>query len=363
MIRNNLKIYGISILLALFAVFVTACSSGGGSSSSGGTTTYLGTQSPGDVWTWTLDSSNNSFSATNTTLSNTYSGTYTTLSSGFLKLSVTASSDPGVIATPAVPVIAYAFEVPGTALIVKPAGTDSDVIVATAQGACPTADASYNWTVMPSATWDSTSEVAYGVTSSTVTGTNFDFAHNLFLLDGTLMAATSDAGFTCVDGMMTLTGDPLIIGLTPSGFLIGDNGPNAGGFMGMTAPAANVDISTTALAGKDFRGVLFKNGSTGNDTTLIWARPNSTMGDQLDGGSYVSDDVEAGVENKEVTVTFGAQANPGVVNAVLTPDDLTTPAENFTVVINEINGKYFIFGISTVEGNTNEPYNLILMEQ
>lgn len=362
MILKNPRIYGVLILATLFAVFVTACGSGGGGSNNSGGTTYLGTQSPGDVWTWTLDNNNN-FSAVNMTLSNTYSGTYTTLSSGFLKLSVTVSSDPAVIATLDVPAIAYAFEVPGTALIVKPAGADSDVIVAAAQGTCPTADASYNWTVMPSATWDSTTDEAYGVSTSTVTGSNFDFVHNLYQLDGTLMATSSDAGSTCADGLITQTGDPLVVGLTPSGFLIGDNGPNEGGFMGMTAPAADVDLSATALAGKEFRGVLFRNGSTGDDTTLIWGRPNATTGTILDGGTYINDDVEAGVENTEVTVTFGTQPSPGVVNAVLDPLLAGLVSEDFTIMVNEINGKYFIFGISTVEGNATEPYNLIFIEQ
>lgn len=366
--KNNLKFYGVSLLSILFAALVTACggsdsvdSVGGGG---GGGSTYLGTQSPGDVWTWTLND-DSSFSATNSTLSHTYSGTYSTLSaSGFLKLSVTATSDPGVIATPTTPVIAYAFEVPGTALIVKPAGTDSDVIVATAQGACPTVDTTYNWTVMPLAGWDSGINEAYGITNTTVTGANFDFIHELFQLDGTSISTTPDLGYTCLNGKITKTGSDVVVGLTPSGFLIGDNGPNVGGFMGMAAPAADVDISPAGFAGREFRGVLFRNGSSGDDTTLIWARPNTGSGNaQLEGGAYVNDDLETGTEAREVTVTFGTQTSPGVVNAVLTPVDGTTPAENFKVVINVINGKYFAFGISTVEGNSNQPYNMLFMEQ
>ncbi len=362
MIRKIPGIPGQTILAVLLAVLVTACGGGSG----GGTvavvadqgTTYLGTQSPGDVWTWTLNE-DNTFVAENVTLTHSYSGTYTTLPSDFLKLSVTSSSNPAVIATPANPAIAFAFEVPGTALVIRPAGADSDVIVATAQGSCPTANASYNWTVMPYAGWDANSSEAYGVTTSTVTGSSFDFVHDLYQLDGTAIATTSGAGFTCAEGRISKDGDPMIVGLTPSGFLIGDNGPNAGGFIGMEAPATNVDLSAAALAGKEFRGVLFRNGSTGDDTALIWGRPNAAGA--LDGGTYF--DIEAGTENQEVTVTFGTQSSPGVVSAVLDPLLAGLASEDFTVMVNEINGKYFVFGISTVEGISTQPYNLVLIEQ
>ena len=244
-----------------FVVLVTACggggSGGGGGSNppaigSGGTHSYLGTQSPGDVWTWTIDRDVGTFNATNETLAYTYSGTAATMTNGFLQLTINTSTDPGI--TPGD--IAYAIEVPDTLLLIKPAGSGSNVIVAAAQGSCPTANATSNWITMPENAWDPTGDVAYGTADSVVTGSTIDFTVNRFRLDGVALASATPSG-TCSAGRINFAAGE-VIGMTPSGMFIGDNGPGLGGFVGVEAPGVNIDIVALTASGKEFRGCYSK---------------------------------------------------------------------------------------------------------
>ena len=184
MMRKNIVVTScIFLLVVLFAVLGCGGSNNDSSSSSSvsSATSYLGTQSPGDVWTWNIDRTAATFSATNEITTYSYSGTVGMLPNDFLLLTVTGTTDPGL--TP--PALAYAYEVPNTALIVKPAEADSKVIVAVKEGECLTQDATYNWIVMPWANWDSNGDGAYGVTSITVNGSSYDLSHNEYNLDGT----------------------------------------------------------------------------------------------------------------------------------------------------------------------------------
>lgn len=346
-------------------LLVAACGGGGGGGygSSGGSanstriSNYLATQTPGDVWSWTISMTDGSgtFSATNETAHYAYSGTATALSNGFLNLAVTYTTDPGVASLPA---YAYAMEVPGTAIIVKPVGPDSKVIVGVAQGTCPTAVATYNWVTIPWDTWTSATDTAYGVSSSAIAGSTFDFSHNKYLLGGATAPSSpsTSAGFTCANGKFTNATEPTIIGITPSGVFVGDAGPGAGGFVGVQAPASDVDLMDLALAGREFRGVLFKNNTTGQDTQPVWARPNGSGG--LTGGGYI--DFEANSEDmaNQAALVFSSQPNPGIVSGTLTDP----AAHTFTMMINKIGGKYMIFGISTNE-SAAQPYNFLAMEK
>lgn len=174
-----------TLVFAFFIAILLGCGGGGGDVTTTATSrSYLGTQSPGDVWSWAITTDaggSGSFSATNATTTYTYSGTVSTLPSKFLKLAITATTDPAITPLPA---YAYAFEIPNTAVIVKPAGNHARVIIAAAQGTSPTANGSYNWLTIPTTGWNADNSVAYGVTSTTLTGSTFDFSHSYYLLSG-----------------------------------------------------------------------------------------------------------------------------------------------------------------------------------
>ncbi len=350
------------ILTVLAALTLAACGNNGDSSgndNSNPARNYLGTQAPGDVWSWTITTDSEgtgTFNASNDTLGNTYSGGVETLENGFLKLTVIATTDPAFVPQ-------YALEFPGTALVIKPAGT-GNAIVAVALGPCPRVSATYNWVDLFVSTWNPTTDQAYGVSVATVAGSTFNFSNTNYLLDGSSLGTSAVTGFTCSGGILrnsTDPTDPTVIVATPSGAFIGDNGPGAGGIVGMRAPASNIDWNDVVLAGREYRGVYFEDGNTDpaqDDTGPLWGRPNGSGG--LSGGDW--SDFEGNVETTTPapgTIRFVAQNSPGIVNATLTDGAGTTP---MVLMINRINGKYFIYGAQTNTSSGNGA-NFLAIEQ
>lgn len=351
-IGRVMALVGLAGLLALGPV---ACGGGGGTSvPPGSTRAYVGTQSPGDLWSWTLRS-DGTFDAANETLSYTYAGTYARLPSDYLKLTVTSSTEPGMT----LPGTAYAFEVPGSALVVQPVGSDSNVMVAVATSTCP-AGSSFDlaWVELTRSTWDVVTDEAYGTASVSVTGSTWDLTTSGFLLDGTAMGSDVVTGLTCTAGIITDPASPAaVIAIAPTGVFIRDGGPGEGAVMGMRAPTSPVSLSDLVLAGREFRGFHYEDASLGSfDSVAVWARPDGAG--SMHGGEY--DDIEANVEASRppATIAFGAQASPGIVNATLTDEAGTS---DIVFMINELGGRYFLFGIS-VDTHDGHPYNFIVIE-
>src|SRR5215469_5152472 len=95
---------------------------------------YVGAQSPGDVWLFTLDDTNDLFSATNQTTNLTYSGTTRLLLNGFLKTTIVNSNDPNL----PVGSTGYAVEAPGIAAMLALGGGTDKPVALVAQSPCPT---------------------------------------------------------------------------------------------------------------------------------------------------------------------------------------------------------------------------------
>ncbi|NNF97886.1 MAG: hypothetical protein HKM93_00765 [Desulfobacteraceae bacterium] len=338
--RRTLKT-GLMLLMAM----LVACGSGGGSDNdtepagNSRTSSYIGTQSPGDVWSWTITMTGGTgiFDATNETLDYEYAGDVSMLPSGFLNLTITSSTDPDTLPGDRT----YALEFPDTALLAIPTGGDP-LIVCAAVGPCPADDAVYNWVSLLDDSYDASMDDAYGVTAMTIAGSDIDFAHEFFLLDGTDAGTGSSSDFTCADGRLTHPLNPEVFVATPSGLLITDNGPSLGGIVGMQAPAGPIDLADLTAAGREFRGVVFKT-SAGADveTEAVWVRTDGSDG--LITGNYV--DIEAGVETTSLaTVVLTTQTRPGVIRMTRTEG---TEINHSVIMVNRINGRYFIYGVGT----------------
>ncbi len=358
----RLKIWLSGLVLLLAVSLIAGCKLWSSSSGSSTTTptsySYLGTQSPGDVWSWTLTA--DSFSAKNVTKNYTYSGSKSTLASGFFKLVVTATTDPGV--TP--PATAYAVEFPNTALLVQPAGTAPRVVVAASAGACPTAADTYNWVTMPRLSWNSASDEAYGTAASTINSGSFTFNIQPNLLSGTALTPSySQSGWTCSNGSFAKSGATFAFGITPSGIFIGDEGAGAGGMIGVNAPATAVDL--TAVKSKTYRGFQFSTDTTtvANVTEPIGGEPATGVNaGKMLGFSYGAPDgnVETNTRCSSCNgfIDFTGQPSPGLVTGTITSGG---GVRNATFVISQVGGKYVIFGV-TVTGSAT-PYNFLVVEQ
>ncbi len=360
--------YFLFMVLAALVSTVTliSCSSG---SSSGGANSYFGTQSPGDAWSWTINRTNGTFSGTNNTTGFTYSGTFTTLTSDYLKFTFTASTDSNV----AVGSVAYAIEFPGTALLLKPAGTTGSVIVAAAQGPCPS-PATYNWVKVANQTWNVNSDPAFGTAALTGTASSPTINAAQYLLSG-VAATPPSATFSgsCSNGVITATG--ATFGVTPSGVFIGDQGTN-GGIVGMLQPSAKIGTAALLQAGRQFRGFGFlthppniPNTNTPQDRTqAIWG---TTTGDgTVSVGEYTDALASGGIQDtcpngqSCATLSSWSEVNPGEFTASMNGTNENNQA--FTLIVNQINGKFMVFGISentAGSGNNSYPFLVVLMEQ
>lgn len=215
------------LLAVLFLSVLSGC--GGGSSGTSSSNSYFGTQSPGDAWSWKITkdaSGNRTFSGTDNTTAATYSGDVTTLSNKYLQLTITATTDNSVVVGSSGATF-YALEFPETALLLKPAGTNDSVVVAAAEGDCPS-PSSYNWVKVANQSWSVTSDPAYGTTTTTGSASSLNFSVVPYLLDGTLLSSVAFSG-SCSNGVISST-DNTTFAVTPSGVFVADQG-TAGGIL------------------------------------------------------------------------------------------------------------------------------------
>ncbi len=359
------------VLLITSTIFMMSCSS---SSTSSGSNSYFGTQSPGDAWSWTVtkdSSGNGTFSAANNKSGSTYSGSVATLSDKFLQLTFATSTDSSV----AVGSIAYAIEFPNTALIVKPAGVKDALVIGAAQGTCPS-PASYNWIKVANLGWDVAADPAFGTATLTGSTSSPTISVVPYLLNTpTVPMTTVTYTGSCSNGVITTTAaDATKFGVTPSGVFIGDQGTN-GGVIGMLQPAAKIGTTAILQTGREFRGFVFmthppfeSDGVTLQDMTqAIWSR---TKGDNLiHAGEYTNlasgtEDPCLGTDNSCATFSLDSEVAPGEFAGTMI--DSHAGSHPFTLMINQINGKYMVFGFSRNQwgsGSDMSPYIFVVMEQ
>jgi hypothetical protein len=315
-----------------------------------GTYSYLGTQSPGDVWNWTIGEG--TFMGTNETQAKYYSGTFITFTSGFNKATIRATNDSGVPTDGTG--TAYFLEYPNTLLVVKPADDDS-VIVCCARAATAPAAGQYNFVNIPWPSWTSASST-FGTVEVSAAGGLFSFNVKSYDLYGNPVGANLESGFSFSNGKLIKAGNPLQIFMTPSGAFLGDNGPGYGGFVGV----ANQSIGPTAVAGKQYRGVLFSYDVTSHHGLIeaIGAEPHPGKSNALQGFTF--SDIDHNIRETEgVTLEFGAQAGNGIIAGSMTHRNGTI--DSFNMVASQVGGKYIVFGIST-DGH-GRPQNFLVVEK
>jgi trimeric autotransporter adhesin len=333
--------------------------------------TYIGTQSPGDLWTLTVDDAGDSFTAMNLSTTLSYQGTFATLPNGFYSTTITSSSDPNLPAG----TNGYALEVPGVALVISLGGSSDQPIASIVPGPCPIIANSLTGDLinLGKSTYDSTSSESYAVVTGTQTESDYNFTVESYLLDGTLRASQSGplpSPGTCSNGVITVPNIPDSSGGTstttavaaPNGLYVLDLGRDSlsdtgkGGAVGTTTNIGSSGISSAL--GLNYLGFLFKRNSS-PITTFVGFGPGS--GTSITGGSYANPTTDPfSAHGTDVAINLSGTNSNGFLQGTVTDSNGThTP---FVAVITNSGGKYFLFGITT-DTNSTQPYAIVLVQQ
>jgi hypothetical protein len=321
------------------------------------TAEYVGTQAPGDVWKWVFEGKK--FSGENQTLGFRYSGTSVKLPSGFRKLTIGTSTDPSVSPGD----LAYAIEIPGTCLLLKPAGGNSKPpIIGSGLGANPTAESlALNWITIPRLDYQIDQEDAFGVAEFTKTSEGYTLGIQFAQLGMDVMEPGGGARLVERDGRYVDEENPdLVIGLQKSGVFICDRGPNAGGLIGVLQPSAPIDWKS--LASKRFAGMITQS----NATTLIRVVPGAD--DTLVAEPFLTDasvdgNLPSSNPEDQVVIQFVEAPAPGLFRINIKVGDRT---ERLAAVCAIVDGKVLLFGFGGSPATDTAPqrlYNVFLVEQ
>lgn len=299
---------------------------------SGEARAYYGAKRPGDVVEVEIDGS--SVTLENTTIGQTLTGTITGALAGFEVLDWTDSD--GNAGT------AWFVEIGDQGLL----GLESyieQVVVASARGACPTADATYNVLWTPDCEWEPTTDSAFAVLTFTAESDGtWTIAGPSYTLAGTQAETLSFPGATCADGVFSIPGEAVTVGVTTEGLLVLDGGPDAGAGAGFpvptTAPTA-ADIQAVAT----YRGFLSKSiPDTETGVGPVASIPVEARGDAAGLHGYSIDLAGSGAADGPYEFTFDPTlypALPGVLGG-------TFIDQSFVFLTAEVNGLRFLYGMT-----------------
>ena len=346
-----------ALLIAVVSAFIIyGCGQSGTSSSTTSSTlppgtikAYVGTQSPGDIWVWTLGTG--TMTATNETTGKYYSGTYSTLPSGFLKGVVTGTNDTNVPTDGTA--VFYMLEYPNTMLMVKPGG-NMDRLIACASRATTSPEAGrYNFVKFPYPNW-TTSHKAYGTVEATISGGLYNFHIMTYRLDGTPKDDENETGYLNTDGRLIRSGSSLEVFMTPSGIFFGDSTGSAG-FAGVK----NEPVTVSDLIAQNYRGMLFDydSGTHVGSIIPVGAAVHPNLPNSLRGWKYTNIDTNVPATTGYVTITFNTQDSAGIFTGTIIGNN----SRFFKLVAAKIAGKYIVIGIASADDT--HPQNFMLVQQ
>ena len=349
-----LAILGVIVFLILGYV---GCGSnplvGGGT---GGVRQYLGTQSPGDSWSWTIWATTETptFLATNEAAAKWYMGNFTYLSSGFIKYEIEdsyndeANGDTG-----------YAVEQPYTMLIVK--DDFGNTIVGTAKGSTPPTADQYVWIRVPDSGWSSDSD-AYGTMDLSVVSDVFTIEGNSYKINDTLQSGPWSIGpWTFSDGRLTAGFTSWEIYFGQNKVVALDRGPGDGGSFG--AEKQDQINSTLEAITKEFRGVAVKyNPSTGTkEASLVGFVPVPGFPSTIKSTvlSYGDVEVSPPTVTDVSTWEFGDVIHGNIYSGTLLSS--TGYPADFKMILAKSGSKYLLMGIGLAEDG--RPYSVFAIEK
>jgi hypothetical protein len=327
---------------------------------------YVGAQSPGDVWLFTLDDAGNTFIAQNQTANLNYAGTTSALPNGFLQTSITSSKDPNL----PVGSVGYAVEVPNVAAMLALGGPNDKPVGLVSQSPCPTLSGTANVQLinLGKSSYDATQSESYASVTASEAGSNYNLSINSYLLDGTLRTAHSGSlpSGTCNANVITIPGvqtgnGPVTVTVAPAanGLYIIDLGPGQGAAIGSQSFAVDATTIHSAMSAQ-YIGAVFTRNSV-PITTFVGFGPGS--GTSISGGPYANQDTDPfSAHGTNVTINLtGANAN-GFLQGTVSDTNTGLTHTPFVAMVTQNGGKFFLFGITTDTGSTT-PYVILLAQQ
>jgi len=236
---------------------------------------YLGTQSPGDMWQVSIDHTSNSFDAADLT----NSGAGMVLGSivnqiGFIGLAQTNVSPP-------FQPFGFALEIPGRALLLRP-GINTVPLAALVPGTCLdiNGNVTFQFVALPGQNWEATTDAAYGTVQINANGSAWNFSNfaQFTVGNSSQSGATLSAG-TCATnangGVVTIPPNrPASVSATlsvgPSGFFVADQFLSTAsgtftGAAGVIQPSASLNISN--VVGGSYLGFIYEPSVTASPAT------------------------------------------------------------------------------------------------
>lgn len=360
--------YALTAILAVVGITAGLVTLNGCGSDTLPSYTYGG---PGSSWTAALND-DGTFTITRAdevggTTTLTVTGTYTRLSTGFVKLTV--SSGTGTDA-PSAGAEAYGLEIPGFAFLLKPIGSDSNLIPMVATSGCPTTDFDLNWILTDKDDAVSAANAAsdfFGSFNYNAT-TGASTLPSKFALAGpytSLGTGTVDNAQACANGIIEFTGGA--IWLTAQGGAlvhVEGSGPSDDQVIVAMPQAA---ITDTSSLGGSYAGLVFdKNEVSGNRIYPVVGAITETSSSQVTIVGTKLTDVETGTtESEYVTITSTGLDSPGdgFMKATITAGT-DTGLMSCMVAKNVVSsGKNMLFCVSQSPGDNTKMFNLLLISK
>lgn len=342
---------------------------------------YKGTQSPGDVWTWSLDKEQGHMMASwdygtfdDSSDDIEIEGTFETLPSGFLKVTITkATPESDEIKTDGSAWF-YALEIPGMAMIIKPEGSiKGDIIAMIPQGDCAEIPGTYNYIISAPgerSTYDPITDEAFGYLEVTGNGTGFDLSGYKFSLDCVNGGNCSDTGpingipsAACVGGgevVITESGSTVAQGqFTNAGAMMMDFGYGNGGVFALKA---SENATKASFLNNTYTGIAYMPKNNEDKTVPVrLSFIENDLGNMIGTGFPFTDIENNLVDNEEGAVVLVEDVINGRVIGSMNFDEDGDMSSMASALL--VNGNDQILILSSYDEDTLDPFILILARQ
>jgi hypothetical protein len=268
----------------------------------------------------------------------------------------------------------YAVEIQDQIILMQVNPSPIQRVIAAVANTCPQLAATfpttaiYQFISLPTPTF-ATTDPSYGTLALTQAASNsYNLTFDTFQNDGTPIPSTTFMGVSCDANLQVLSftgapGNPVTVAISAAGALLIDNGTGVPA-MGVRQPSGN--LSSTPILGGQYLGVVYApTANVGDGSVPIVSGPvgfGPGFSTSITGGAYSNIDSDAFSSHAvDEVITLGAyQISPGLFTGGTLVIPGTATMSNFNVVVGQVNGKFVLFGLSSVP---SQPYGVLLLQQ